>query len=60
MTPFDNGFGDWNLDWQQWQKGSALGVGGGTAPPPATSGQGQTDVNTTPVNAPARLRPQTL
>ncbi|WP_434091157.1 Ig-like domain-containing protein [Streptomyces flaveus] len=24
MTPFDNGFGDWNLDWQKWQKGSAL------------------------------------
>ena len=23
MTPFDNGFGDWNLTWEQWQKGSA-------------------------------------
>ncbi|WP_051943292.1 L,D-transpeptidase [Streptacidiphilus rugosus] len=25
MEPFGNGFGDWNLDWAQWQKGSALG-----------------------------------
>jgi lipoprotein-anchoring transpeptidase ErfK/SrfK len=24
MTPFDNGFGDWNLPWDVWQKGSAL------------------------------------
>lgn len=24
MTPFDNGFGDWNLPWAEWQKGSAL------------------------------------
>ncbi|MFI9624338.1 Ig-like domain-containing protein [Streptomyces sp. NPDC052042] len=24
MTPFDNGFGDWNLSWDAWQKGSAL------------------------------------
>ncbi|WP_327349925.1 Ig-like domain-containing protein [Streptomyces sp. NBC_01321] len=24
MTPFDNGFGDWNLSWAKWQKGSAL------------------------------------
>ncbi|MEV0265995.1 Ig-like domain-containing protein [Streptomyces sp. NPDC050617] len=24
MTPFDNGFGDWNLSWQAWRKGSAL------------------------------------
>jgi lipoprotein-anchoring transpeptidase ErfK/SrfK len=24
MTPFDNGFGDWNLSWQQWRSGSAL------------------------------------
>ncbi|MEV8453386.1 Ig-like domain-containing protein [Streptomyces sp. NPDC052095] len=24
MTPFDNGFGDWNLSWAQWLKGSAL------------------------------------
>jgi lipoprotein-anchoring transpeptidase ErfK/SrfK len=60
MTPFDNGFGDWNMSWNQWQKGSALGVSGGTAPAPPTSGQGQTDVDTTPVTAPARLRPQTL
>ncbi|MER5364851.1 Ig-like domain-containing protein [Streptomyces sp. NPDC002722] len=24
MTPFDNGFGDWNLSWAKWLKGSAL------------------------------------
>ncbi|WP_335931754.1 L,D-transpeptidase [Streptomyces sp. PTD5-9] len=24
MTPFDNGYGDWNLSWDKWQKGSAL------------------------------------
>ncbi|MEU9758522.1 Ig-like domain-containing protein [Streptomyces sp. NPDC047987] len=24
MTPFDNGYGDWNLSWEKWQKGSAL------------------------------------
>ncbi|CAM5706645.1 Lipoprotein-anchoring transpeptidase ErfK/SrfK OS=Streptomyces microflavus OX=1919 GN=Smic_18920 PE=4 SV=1 [Streptomyces microflavus] len=27
MTPFDNGFGDWNLSWEKWQKGSALNEG---------------------------------
>ncbi|MER5362072.1 Ig-like domain-containing protein [Streptomyces sp. NPDC002785] len=24
MTPFDNGYGDWNLPWAKWQQGSAL------------------------------------
>ncbi|TQK43990.1 lipoprotein-anchoring transpeptidase ErfK/SrfK [Streptomyces sp. SLBN-118] len=24
MDPFGNGFGDWNLDWDKWIKGSAL------------------------------------
>ncbi|WP_406001339.1 Ig-like domain-containing protein [Streptomyces sp. NBC_00829] len=24
MDPFGNGFGDWNLDWDKWRKGSAL------------------------------------
>jgi lipoprotein-anchoring transpeptidase ErfK/SrfK len=27
MTPFDNGFGDWNLSWAKWRKGSALVAG---------------------------------
>ncbi|KUO22932.1 L,D-transpeptidase [Streptomyces dysideae] len=27
MEPFGNGFGDWNLAWKKWRKGSAL-VGG--------------------------------
>jgi lipoprotein-anchoring transpeptidase ErfK/SrfK len=44
MTPFDNGFGDWNLSWEAWQKGSALHGG-------ATPDRG-TDVQA------ARLRPQ--
>ncbi len=26
MEPFGNGFGDWNLSWSQWLKGSALGA----------------------------------
>ncbi|MFF9500055.1 Ig-like domain-containing protein [Streptomyces sp. NPDC014656] len=26
MTPFDNGYGDWNLGWSQWLRGSALGA----------------------------------
>ena len=24
MEPFGNGYGDWNLDWPEWQAGSAL------------------------------------
>lgn len=24
MEPFDNGFGDWNIPWQEWLQGSAL------------------------------------
>ncbi|MFF1352469.1 Ig-like domain-containing protein [Streptomyces sp. NPDC058297] len=24
MDPFGNGFGDWNLSWQKWEKGSAI------------------------------------
>lgn len=31
MTPFDNGFGDWNLTWAQWKQGSALGTQGKAA-----------------------------
>ncbi|MBB4791370.1 MULTISPECIES: L,D-transpeptidase [Streptomyces] len=27
MEPFGNGFGDWNVDWTKWRKGSAL-IGG--------------------------------
>ncbi|WNI15183.1 L,D-transpeptidase [Actinacidiphila sp. ITFR-21] len=50
MTPFDNGFGDWNLSWDQWQKGSALGA----APAGA-----KTDAVKTPASAPARLQPET-
>ncbi|MCX5384629.1 Ig-like domain-containing protein [Streptomyces sp. NBC_00083] len=41
MTAFDNGYGDWNLTWKQWRKGSSPAV----AYPSANSA------------VPARLRP---
>ena len=34
-TPFGNGFGDWNLNWQHWRRGSALMAGSPDAPNPA-------------------------
>ncbi|MEV4436821.1 Ig-like domain-containing protein [Streptomyces sp. NPDC049555] len=43
MTPFDNGFGDWNMPWKQWREGSALVAG-------KREGTGPADT--------ARLRPQ--
>ncbi|WP_411102869.1 Ig-like domain-containing protein [Streptomyces sp. cmx-4-9] len=45
MAPFDNGFGDWNLDWRTWLAGSALGSAD-TTPQEAGS-------------APTRLHPTT-
>jgi lipoprotein-anchoring transpeptidase ErfK/SrfK len=30
MEPFGNGFGDWNLSWDRWLQGSALGAGATT------------------------------
>jgi lipoprotein-anchoring transpeptidase ErfK/SrfK len=45
MTPFGNGFGDWNLEWKQWRTGSAL-IGG------TPDGPTQADR--------ARLRPQSV
>ncbi|WP_328376609.1 Ig-like domain-containing protein [Streptomyces sp. NBC_01020] len=45
MTPFDNGYGDWNLSWAKWAKGSAL-----------TNGKPNTE---TPAQT-ARLRPAAL
>lgn len=45
MTPFDNGYGDWNLSWAKWAKGSAL-----------TGGKQNTE---TPAQT-ARLRPAAL
>ncbi|MFF0431331.1 Ig-like domain-containing protein [Streptomyces sp. NPDC004327] len=35
MTPFDNGFGDWNMSWPAWRRGSAFG--------PAADGTGGPD-----------------
>ncbi|MFJ4919319.1 Ig-like domain-containing protein [Streptomyces sp. NPDC088725] len=43
MEPFGNGFGDWNLNWDKWRKGSVLQAG--------------TRDGSTPADA-ARLRPQ--
>ncbi|CAL9402631.1 L,D-transpeptidase 2 [Streptomyces sp. enrichment culture] len=34
MTPFGNGFGDWNLDWDKWRAGSALTGGEPAGPRP--------------------------
>ncbi|MET9887981.1 Ig-like domain-containing protein [Streptomyces sp. NPDC006430] len=49
MAPFDNGFGDWNLDWRTWQAGSALtDTHVPAAALPATSSR-----------TPSRLRPLT-
>ncbi|HEY9438643.1 MAG TPA: Ig-like domain-containing protein [Streptomyces sp.] len=48
MTPFDNGYGDWNLSWNAWRKGSALQGGGAGAGAPDAG----TDIPA------ARLRPQ--
>ncbi|MFG3343802.1 Ig-like domain-containing protein [Streptomyces sp. NPDC048018] len=31
MTPFDNGYGDWNLSWSEWRRGSAFGPATGSA-----------------------------
>ncbi|MEU2391722.1 Ig-like domain-containing protein [Streptomyces sp. NPDC007369] len=55
MAPFANGFGDWNLDWAAWQKGSALVSVPGQAPAaapavPSASVSGRT---------PSRLQPMT-
>ncbi|MFI6206514.1 Ig-like domain-containing protein [Streptomyces sp. NPDC051041] len=35
MTPFGNGFGDWNLPWRKWRQGSALTTGDPDGPAPA-------------------------
>ncbi|MBT2504691.1 L,D-transpeptidase family protein [Streptomyces sp. ISL-98] len=43
MAPFGNGFGDWNLPWNKWRRGSALMAG--------------TSDGRSPVDA-ARLRPE--
>jgi lipoprotein-anchoring transpeptidase ErfK/SrfK len=44
MAPFGNGFGDWNLSWDEWRAGSALSAGADTR-----------QEDTTPVG---RLRPR--
>jgi lipoprotein-anchoring transpeptidase ErfK/SrfK len=59
MSPFDNGFGDWNLSREQWRRGSALN-GSGTAPsnPGTGPADGGTEVVQDRPSDPARLRPQ--
>jgi lipoprotein-anchoring transpeptidase ErfK/SrfK len=54
MTPFDNGFGDWNLDDTKWQQGSALG-----SKAAGLAEQGSAAVAKNPLSDPARLRPDT-
>ncbi|MBP0460288.1 L,D-transpeptidase [Streptomyces montanisoli] len=52
MEPFGNGFGDWNLSWAKWQKGSALNGSG------SSSGAGKSAVNSDQnVVQASRLRP---
>jgi lipoprotein-anchoring transpeptidase ErfK/SrfK len=46
MTPFDNGYGDWNLSWAEWREGSAL------------LGDGNADAGRRRVVEASRLRPQ--
>lgn len=49
MEPFGNGFGDWNLDWEAWQKGSALhGEGKTPAKPHKVTQDNRVDLQ--PVN----------
>lgn len=38
MTPFGNGFGDWNLSWAEWRRGSALTGRAAAGPAPAAEG----------------------
>ncbi|MDT0344673.1 L,D-transpeptidase [Streptomyces litchfieldiae] len=40
MAPFGNGFGDWNLSWDEWLAGSALHAA--EAPPVTENGDGDT------------------
>ncbi|MEU1865958.1 L,D-transpeptidase [Streptomyces gardneri] len=37
MTPFGNGFGDWNLGWAEWRRGSALADPAAAAGPAAAA-----------------------
>ncbi|WP_241777639.1 Ig-like domain-containing protein [Streptomyces sp. CT34] len=50
MSPFDNGFGDWNMPWKDWRAGSALKNRAST-----TTGAAEREQNPA---ADARLRPQ--
>ncbi|MGW2632279.1 Ig-like domain-containing protein [Streptomyces chattanoogensis] len=50
MSPFDNGFGDWNMPWKEWRAGSAL-KGKGSS----TTGAAEREADS---SADARLRPQ--
>ncbi|WP_399092156.1 Ig-like domain-containing protein [Streptomyces sp. BBFR2] len=50
MAPFGNGFGDWNMPWQEWREGSALRNGGATT-------TGAAERQREPADA-ARLRPE--
>ncbi|MGG7574368.1 Ig-like domain-containing protein [Streptomyces sirii] len=50
MTPFDNGYGDWNLPWNEWRAGSALKGKAGTTTGAAERQQNPSDD--------ARLRPK--
>lgn len=51
MESFGNGFGDWNLNWSKWLKGSALQAGSGTGADKSATGASDNVVQA------SRLRP---
>ncbi|UQX04388.1 Ig-like domain-containing protein [Streptomyces sp. RerS4] len=57
MPAFDNGFGDWNMDWRTWLSGSALRAGAADAKAPAADAPDIEDTDSS--LAAARLRPTT-
>ncbi|MET7638809.1 Ig-like domain-containing protein [Streptomyces sp. NPDC005438] len=44
MTGFDNGFGDWNVSWEKWKEGSALGDHGKSHRAPGASARLQPEL----------------
>ncbi|MFD7921788.1 Ig-like domain-containing protein [Streptomyces sp. NPDC059740] len=56
MTPFDNGYGDWNLSWAKWQEGSALS--GKKPAKPQPKNQHEDERLEKADSGAARLRPQ--
>ncbi|MCQ4081591.1 Ig-like domain-containing protein [Streptomyces sp. RB6PN25] len=62
MEPFGNGFGDWNLSWDQWKKGSAIQGQSGESTRGTPAEQAALSAHSNAVGGrggtPARLTPQ--